>query len=109
MYDGWREAMIELCDKPPNRSCPFCGEIYEDNAEYVDVGVGSVQVTANVCENPDCGAQEQGCYVYEGEQWEFESGWVRHKYESPSGPRKASVEDFDWEYLADLEDENGYS
>ena len=48
--------MLDMCENPPNRMCPFCGEIYEDNAEYVDVGVGGrgVQVTAsNVCENKE--------------------------------------------------------
>ena len=96
MYDSWRVAMLDMCENPPNRMCPFCGEIYEDNAEYVDVGVGGrgVQVTANVCENPDCGAQEQGCYSYDGEEWEFSGGWVRHKYESPSGPRAITPSSF---------------
>lgn len=79
--------MLEACEKLPDRRCPFCDEMYEDDAEYVDVGVGQVQVTGNRCENPDCGAQEQGAYTYDGDEWEFAFGWVRHKYESPSGPR----------------------
>ena len=97
--------MLEMCRNPPDRTCPFCGEVYEDNAEYVDVGVGGrgVQVTANVCEN--CGAQEQGCYKYEGDEWEFSGGWVRHKYERPS-VHQNNPDEFDWEYLADLEGES---
>jgi hypothetical protein len=81
IYDIWREEMLQMCKNPPDRMCPFCGEVYEDNAEYVDAGVGYQQVTANVCENPECGAQEQGCYTYEGDEWEFAFGWVHLKDE----------------------------
>ena len=80
--------MLEMCEHPPKRLCPFCGEVYEDNAEYIDVGAGSIQVTGNYCENPECGAVEQGCYVYDGDEWEHANGWVRHKYESPAGLHK---------------------
>ena len=31
----------------PGDSCPRCGEIMHDDSEYVDVGVGMVQVTYN--------------------------------------------------------------
>jgi hypothetical protein len=90
-YDVWRAKILDLCLRLPARMCPFCGEIYEDTAEYVDVGVGSVQVTGNYCDNPECGAQEQGQYKYEGDEWEFCCGWVRHKYDRPS---RNSVNDF---------------
>jgi hypothetical protein len=82
LYPSWRERMLEMCLNPPSRICPFCGQVYNGNAEYIDVGVCSVQVTVNYCENPECGAQEQGCYVYKSDAWEFANGWVRHKYES---------------------------
>ena len=74
-----------MCDQLPNRTCPFCEEVYEDNAEYVDVGVGGygVQVTPNVCE--ECGAQQQGAYDYDSKDFEFASGWVRPKYKMPNG------------------------
>jgi len=52
-YEHWRAAMLEMCDKLPDRRCPFCDEVYDDIAEYVDAGVGGcgVQVTPNVCKN----------------------------------------------------------
>lgn len=78
-YEDWRKKMIEQCEKLPNRICPFCGDVYDDNAEYVDVGVGHVQVTANYCEN--CGASEQGAYEYDEEKFDFKGGWVRSKEE----------------------------
>ena len=85
LYPHWREAMLRMCDQLPNRTCPFCEEVYEDNAEYVDVGVGGygVQVTPNVCE--ECGAQQQGAYDYDSKDFEFASGWVRPKYKMPNG------------------------
>lgn len=40
--------------------CPYCGLVFEENAEYVNVGVGCIQVTGNACDR--CGASEQGAY-----------------------------------------------
>lgn len=42
--------------------CPYCDFQFEDNAEYVDVGVGGpgVQVTGAVCTR--CGASQRGAY-----------------------------------------------
>ncbi len=90
LYEEWRKAMLEMSDRLPDRMCPFCEEVYDDIAEYVDVGCGGrgVQVTPNHCENPDCGAWEQGAYTYSADEYEFAFGWVRPKYESPSGPRE---------------------
>jgi hypothetical protein len=42
----------------PSEQCPLCGTLCQ--AEYVDVGVGLVQVTPHHCE--DCGATEMGLY-----------------------------------------------
>lgn len=39
-------------------TCPFCGYRFTENCEYVDIGVGMQQVTANYC--PACGAEEIG-------------------------------------------------
>jgi hypothetical protein len=77
------EAMLEMCDKLPDRRCPFCDEVYDDIAEYVDVGVGygGVQITPNCCE--ECGAQQQGAYDYDSQFFEFAGGWVRPKYKMP--------------------------
>ena len=36
--------------------CPYCGDDCGGSAEYVDVGVGHVQVTAHQCDR---------CYAYE--------------------------------------------
>lgn len=87
LYDAWREAMLKACDKLPDRTCPFCGEVYDNDAEYVDVGVGKVQVTGNHCENPACRAWELGAYEYDPKALDYLAGWVRSKYpDQPSKP-----------------------
>lgn len=48
-----------LCGCRNDINCPYCGEHCCD-ADYVDVGVGFVQVSAHQCE---CGASEIGGYV----------------------------------------------
>lgn len=79
-YNYWREAMLFRCAKTfGDRLCPFCQWPYEDNAEYVDIGVGYQQVTGNYCDNPDCGASEQGMYEYDESTNDFLHGWVRPK------------------------------
>ena len=101
MYEEWRLAMLEMSDRLPDRMCPFCEEVYDDIAEYVDVGVGGrgVQVTPNHCENPDCGAWEQGAYTYDASEYEFAYGWVRPKYRTPG--ETVEVPDFFDELLLD--------
>jgi hypothetical protein len=78
-FDFWRDALLETCAKEPERLCPFCGETWQDTAEYVDIGVGYQQVTANYCENPECGAQQAGMYEYDPKDFDFAGGWVRAK------------------------------
>ena len=92
--------MLRMCDQLPNRTCPFCEEVYEDNAEYVDVGVGSVQVTGNYCENPACGAWELGAYACPDDH-EAKSGWVRPKYKPTPGQLTKETEDFFNEVMAE--------
>ena len=54
--------------------CPYCGLTFDDNAEYVDVGVGGrgVQVTGNRCDR--CGASEVGGYKT-SDQLAIAFGW----------------------------------
>jgi len=91
--------MLERCGKEPDRICPFCGEMYSDNAEYVDVGVGSQQVTAMYCENPECGATEQGSYYeYDPDNFELKDGWVRAKpkYKYPKPKTYLNLAGHEW-------------
>lgn len=64
-------------------ACRWCKSTTE--AEYVDVGVGMVQVTGGECLN--CGAHELGHYQTDGPLSEVEmaTGWV--------GP----AEDWEWQ------------
>jgi hypothetical protein len=80
--------------------CPFCEEVYDDNAEYVDVGVGNVQVTGNYCENPECGAWELGAQAFP-DNHEAKSGWVRPKYKPTFKQLTKETEDFFNELLAE--------
>jgi len=91
LYEDWRDAILEMCDKLPDRICPFCEEVYDDIAEYVDVGVGKVQVTGNHCENPACGAWELGAYTCP-EDHDYQSGWVRPKFSCPDDWKLAGHE-----------------
>jgi hypothetical protein len=45
-------------------TCPFCKDEFPANCEYVDIGVGWQQVTANFCQN--CHAYELSPYYEEG-------------------------------------------
>lgn len=53
--------------------CRWCGG--ETDAEFVDVGVGWVQVTGSECE---CGARELGPYMNNGRltEVEFATAWM---------------------------------
>lgn len=48
--------------------CRWCGK--ETDAEFVDVGVGLVQVTGGEC--GECGARERGPYMNDGRITEIE-------------------------------------
>jgi hypothetical protein len=91
LYEDWRDAILMMCDKLPDRTCPFCEEVYEDDAEYVDVGVGQVQVTGNHCENPNCGAWELGAYTCPDDH-DYCGGWVRPKFSCPDDWKLAGHE-----------------
>lgn len=54
--------------------CGLCGEVFEENCEYVDVEVGMVQGTPNYCWN--CNASEQG-YYKDDPKMEVRNGWWR--------------------------------
>jgi hypothetical protein len=69
--------MLDRCVKEPDRTCPFCGEVWTDTAEYVDIGVGYQQVTANYCQG--CDASQAGMYDYDPKDFDFAGGWVRAK------------------------------
>ena len=77
-YQKFREKLLEKCGTDA-LLCPFCGEMYQDTAEYVDVGVGGrgVQVTPNSCEV--CGASQTGAYELPPEKYDFIGGWHRMK------------------------------
>ncbi len=53
-------------------SCRWCGE--KTDAEFVDVGVGFVQVSGGLCV---CGGYEMGAYQNDGRlsEVEFAAGW----------------------------------
>ena len=55
-------------------ACRWCRT--ETFAEFVDVGVGMVQVTGGEC--PECGARELGPYMTDGPLSEVEmaTGWL---------------------------------
>jgi len=67
-------------------SCRWCGE--KTDAEFVDVGVGFVQVTGGLCA---CGGYEMGPYQNDGRltEVEFATGWQGpyedHEYFSSFG------------------------
>jgi hypothetical protein len=57
-------------------TCPFCDDTFPRNCEYVDIGVGHQQVSANYCEN--CGAWEMGAFGPDGSV-DQKDGWQRIK------------------------------
>ena len=56
--------------------CPFCESKFEENCEYVDIGVGLQQCTANFCEN--CYASEKGGYS-DNPEMVVKNGWWKKK------------------------------
>ena len=95
--------MLDRCSKEPDRICPFCSEQYNENAEYVDIGVGYQQVTANYCHNPDCGAVERGSYdEYDLDLVELKDGWVRAKpvYKYPKPKTYLDLAGHEWWCMA---------
>lgn len=54
--------------------CPYCHEKFEENCEYVDIGVGMQQCSPNYC--PKCGACEIGMSG-NGTPEERLVGWTR--------------------------------
>lgn len=57
----------------PEVNCPYCGTPCE--AEYVDVGVGLVQVTPHGCHN--CHAVEGGPYDDHRDDYDPSTGWYK--------------------------------
>jgi hypothetical protein len=57
--------------------CPFCDDEFANNCEYVDIGVGHQQVSANHCEN--CGAWEMGACDTDESHLDQKHGWQRIK------------------------------
>lgn len=57
-------------------TCPFCSDQFSENCEYVDIGVGNIQCTANQC--PQCQASENGAASTEGmDEYELATNWRR--------------------------------
>jgi hypothetical protein len=58
-----------------NHLCPWCSADCDGTAEFVDVGVGAVQVTAHqcdTCQSLELGPYERGAYTLE----EWRAGWT---------------------------------
>lgn len=76
-YQRVRQRVLRKLES--NVCCGFCKCEFGENCEYTDVGVGQpgVQTTPNVC--PNCGAYEQGSYVFDSRTDEWKDGWMRTK------------------------------
>ena len=55
-------------------SCPYCGEVFSENCEHCDIGIGYIQCSPNYC--PSCAAHEIGGLRYEDlDEDERKTGW----------------------------------
>jgi hypothetical protein len=72
------------------RECPYCGLEFEENCEYVGVGVGFAQVTPNRCER--CCASEIGGYDRsKARPHEIQCGWFEPTSGDPDHARIADL------------------
>jgi hypothetical protein len=64
-------------------TCPFCGVTFEENCEYVDIGIGYIQCSPNVC--PNCKSREIGELKYDNlDEEEKEVCWKKGGKEANS-------------------------
>ena len=77
-YSEFCERILDTATYEPDRICPFCGEIYDETAEYVYIDLGHyVQVSPEHCE--ECDAFEQGSWDLDPTKYDFKHGWARLK------------------------------
>lgn len=74
--------------------CPWCKQDCAGTAEYVDIGVGSQQVSAHTCDNcfsAEIGPFDEGPYAVE----EWEEGWTfPDQYDRCASVEKVTIEEY---------------
>lgn len=65
--------------EPRKVRCGMCEQEFEENCEYVDIGVGYTQCSPNCCDH--CGAFEIGHYELDPAAYDFDAheSWARSK------------------------------
>lgn len=76
--DCTEEFLLERIGRENDQLCPFCGQWYEDDAEWTYIDLGHyVQVSGNHC--LECGASELGAYSMNPLTEVYKNGWTREK------------------------------